>query len=383
MPNSYAPPISLDEALQRISQLDAPIRCEQVDSCQALGRVLAEDLQLPGDLPPFDRTTMDGFAIIPHNSENESQNDDRSFIIKGRILAGEQWQDELTAGDAIRIMTGAPAPQGCIVVPIEFCDHDSDRVTIDESFGDLSTAAIGRNIAKRGEDGRQGDTFLTAGTRLRASTLAAAAMSGISSFSCYQLPRVLVMSTGAELTKQTSPDNAAAINDSNGPLLIALLHSLGIQADYSYCPDDIEQIKQLDTNYDLIISSGSVSKGDVDIIPKATQELGYETIFHGVAIQPGKPILLAQNNGSKACWLGLPGNPVSVLATAHIFFTAVLARWWPNGNIHNGNYRWQQTFSSRNHATASCLHGLPTKASKSFHGMDPVTYLPPLLLMAW
>jgi len=232
--------LSLSEALAQITALPCERTSEHISIATALGRVIAEDIRLDRHQPAFDRATMDGFALVLVEGQS-------SYEVVGTLTAGQCWNGQpLKPGQALRIMTGAPAPAGTTVVPIEATDNwirkgDSGAMTIRPSrqsgpvtITDPSSLRPRRNIAWQGEDGPAGHVLLRAGTRLTPSTIAAAAMAGASTISVAAPPRVVILTTGNEV----GIPGQAGIHDSNGPFLSAFLGLCGIAAQQAHATDD-------------------------------------------------------------------------------------------------------------------------------------------------
>lgn len=307
--------ISYEEALAAIGGIDLALPVEQVPLAAAASRVLAASVAMSRDQPPFDRATMDGYAMLPQPGVSE-------YRVAGMLAAGAT----ATApgpGEALRVMTGAPVPAGCTVVPLEATDRGRDAVRI----LDAKALAPGRNVAWRGEDARAGALVLASGTRLAPPSLAAAAMAGASDVALYRTPRLAVLVTGDEV----GTGGAAGIADCNGPLLASIAASLGLPCRMAQVPDRPDAVATALSaalaEADLVITTGGVGPGERDLLPAAAAALGCAVLFHGVDIQPGKPALLARRG--RAVLLGLPGNPVSVLATAHLYLPPLLERFWP------------------------------------------------------
>ena len=321
--------LSLSEALDEIAALPCERTSARVAIANALGQVLAEDLRLDRPQPAFDRATMDGFALVLAEGLT-------TYQVVGTLLAGQCWEGPaLTPGQALRIMTGAPAPAGTTVVPIEATDNwarkgDSGAFTVRPSrqsgpvtITDAACLRPRRNIAWQGEDGPAGHVLLHAGTRLTPSTIAAAAMAGAGTVRVAAAPQVAILTTGDEV----GTANQAGIHDSNGPFLSAFLGLCGITARHVHASDDAVELRAklvgvLD-HARLVVTSGGVSAGDKDLIPVLAPSLGFHTVFHHIDMQPGKPVFLA-SRGDGALLLGLPGNPVSVLTTAHLVLLPLL-----------------------------------------------------------
>jgi len=322
--------ITYDDALELITDLSAERKAEIIPLERAHGRAVITDIPLSEDQPPFDRATMDGFAVMLNASITE-------FSIIGMVAAGSTFEGHLQPGQAVRIMTGAPVPAGTTVVPIELTDqlgqaaphasltHKTVTTSVVVKITDGKALVPKRNIAYRGEDGRAGDIVIRAGTILGPATLACAAMAGARQLTVARPPLLAIVTTGDEV----GGSGAAAINDSNGPFLAAFATALGVSTVRSHAVDDAIALRAaLVTSFDqadLVVTTGGVSAGDKDLVPVLAASLGLITIFHHVAIQPGKPVFLARRGDGKIL-VGLPGNPVSVIATAHLILLPVIRR---------------------------------------------------------
>ena len=300
-------------ALRSLDVGERATRTERVELRAAHGRVLAEDIAIDRDQPGFDRATMDGFAVVP-------KGDARSFSLRGTVTAGTTFDTSLEPGEAVRIMTGAPAPPGTTVVPIEQTDGGEDVVTLD------GLPEPARNIAWRGEDAHRGDVLVARGTRLAPAHLSVAAMAGASDALVFERPSVCIVTTGDEV----GASGEAGIRDSNGPLLDGLLGALEVRTERRHARDDENELRaSLEAaaeSSDVVVTTGGVSMGSRDLVPETLAGLGFETVFHKVQVQPGKPVLVARRpDGVLFC--GLPGNPVSVLATAHLFLMPALGHF--------------------------------------------------------
>jgi len=301
------------DAIARLAALKLNPATERLPLADAAGRITAEDITLAGDQPPFDRATMDGYALClkPETS---------AYAVKGVVYAGSAFAGTLHPGEAVRIMTGAPAPAGTTVVPHELSDRGEQVVIIT----DPKARTLGRNIAWRGEDGKAGAVLVRAGTRLTPLVLSLAAMAGATTVAATRPPRLALVTTGDEV----GGGGPAGIIDSNGPFLTGFAASLGLSAFRTHAGDQAGMLRMtLSSAMDraeVIVTTGCVSAGDKDLIPAVAAELGFTTVFHHVAIQPGKPVLVMQRG--ERFLVGLPGNPVSVVATAHLILLPLLHR---------------------------------------------------------
>lgn len=301
------------DALAHLAALDLTPTTERLPLADATGRVVAEDIVLGADQPPFDRATMDGYALC-------LKPDTTTYTVTGVVYAGQAFSGSLLPGEAVRIMTGAPAPTGTTVVPHELTDRGEQIVTIT----DPKALTSRRNIAWRGEDGKAGAVLVAKGTRLTPVVQSLAAMAGATSVTVACAPRLALVTTGDEV----GGGGPAGIIDSNGPFLSGFAAALGLTAYRTHAGDQAGMLRQTLSSAleraDVIVTTGGVSAGDKDLVPAIAADLGFTTVFHHVAIQPGKPILVMQN-GTKFL-VGLPGNPVSVVATAHLFLLPLLHR---------------------------------------------------------
>ncbi|MEM9386657.1 MAG: molybdopterin molybdotransferase MoeA [Pseudomonadota bacterium] len=316
--------LTFAESQERLAALDAgtrALRTQKIPLADALGRVLSADVAIDQDQPGFDRATMDGFAVVPDGGS--------TYRIVGTLLAGQMFDSELTPGSGVRIMTGAPAPADTTVVPIE----SAEGFTEGDAKVELSEPPPPRkHIAWRGEDARQGDVLVARGTRLAPAHLSVAAMAGANAVEVFQRPRIGVVTTGDEV----GGAGAAGIRDSNGPLLDGIMAAIGASVERRHARDDSDALeaalRSAAEATDVVVTTGGVSMGTHDLVPQTLSALGFETVFHRVQVQPGKPVLVAQRTDG-SLFVGLPGNPVSVLATAHLFLLpaigSLLGGWRP------------------------------------------------------
>ena len=312
--------IPVSEAIQIVLQHTPRLECEAAALGDAMGRVLAEDIIADSDLPPFDRAQMDGYAVRAADVANTPAR----LRIVGESAAGAGWHHEMKAGEAVRIMTGAPVPAGADAVQqVErTCEIDGgSQVEI------LESVEGGRSIVRRAAEIKAGETVLHAGEDINAAMIATLASFGYAQVKVGRRPRVAVMATGSELVdvhKKPGPDQ---IRDSNNYTIAAYATLAGaIVERWPLAGDDTEelkkQIKQAVATSDVLITSGGVSMGVYDFMKPALKELGAEIFFERVALRPGKPTVFARLGTTLI--FGLPGNPVSVAATFNLFARAAL-----------------------------------------------------------
>ena len=318
---SYPTRIGLEQALEIVAARCAPHRlpAETVALPDAQGRVLAEDVRAPHDLPPFANSAMDGFALRGADLPNDGE---RPFVLIGDVFAGAPFAAEVGQGECVRITTGAPMPAGADTVVVkENARVEGDRVFV--AAGERPCA----NVRAAGEDFSAGEVALKAGTRLQAAQLGVAAALGLDRLPVRRRPRVSIIVTGDELAPAGRPLGFGQIHESNGILLSALLRETGAEVVSRACvrdnPDALRAaLLAAATDSDLIVSSGGVSAGEADHLPSLLQELG-EIHFHKVRLKPGMPALFGEIGAS--IYFGLPGNPVSSAVTFHVFVRSALA----------------------------------------------------------
>lgn len=307
---------SVAEARRRVLAAAAPLPAQDLPVEQALGRVLAEDVAPAHDVPPFDSSAMDGYALVAGAGGE--------LPVVGESRAGRPTGRTLAAGEAIRISTGAPIPAGAdTVVPVERVDERAGTVVVPD-------CEPGRNVRRAGEDMRAGETVLAAGTRIGAAELAVLVAAGRGRVRCGARPRVAVIATGDELADPGAPLRPGQIHNSNAFALAALAERAGaLVADRRRVPDDPDATRAALAGAlaaaDVVCVSGGVSVGAHDHVRPSLAELGVEERFWGVGLKPGKPTWFGAAPGGGLVF-GLPGNPVSAMVTFHLFARPALAR---------------------------------------------------------
>jgi molybdopterin molybdotransferase len=306
--------ISVDEARAIVAQAVEPTSAtETVPLHQATGRWLEAPIVADRDDPPFDKSLMDGYAVRAADTSNAPS----TLKLAGRVEAGQEQLDEVGRHEAAWINTGAPVPPGAdAVVPVEWT-----RDPVDGSVEFERAVEAGRNILPRAHLVRAGDE-LCAG-RLDPESIAVCAAAGVDPVVVRRRPRVAVFSSGNELA--ASP-GAHQIRNSNGPLMVALLQPYADVIDLGVVRDDMHSLAaalERGLACDVLVSTGGVSKGDRDLIRPALEAAGAEVLLHGIALQPGKPLLVTRCRS--AVTFGLPGNPASALVCADLFVLPFLA----------------------------------------------------------
>jgi molybdopterin molybdotransferase len=296
---------------------------ETVSLNAAYGRVIARDVAAPIDLPPFDNSAVDGYAV---RAADLAAAADTRLAIAGRASAGHAAAGALARGAAIRIFTGAPMPAGADTVFMqEDVKPDGEVVMVPPGL----TAGANRRLA--GEDVRAGAVLLPAGRRLSAADVALAAAVGLTQLPVRRAIRVAVLSTGDEIVEPGAARPDAALFDANRLLLAGLLAGLGAHAtDFGIVRDNPDALKQAITaaaqQHDIVLTTGGVSTGEADHVRTAVEAIG-RLVFWRVAIKPGRPVamgVIPGAGGGSAAFLGLPGNPVAVFVT----FARVVRPLW-------------------------------------------------------
>jgi molybdenum cofactor synthesis domain-containing protein len=310
--------IPINQAIEIVLRNTPTLGTENVPLSRAPNRVLAEDIIADTDLPPFDRSQMDGYAVRAADIANAPA----TLRIVGESAAGAGWHHEMKAGEAVRIMTGAPVPAGADAVQqVEFTRENDAHVEI------LQPVETGRSIVRRAAEIKAGETVLRSGEQINAATIATLASFGYAEVKAGQRPRVAVMATGSELVDVHHKPARDQIRDSNNYTIEAYAaQSNAIVERLPLAGDDTEELKrnigQAAERSDMLITSGGVSMGVYDFTKAALRELGAEIFFERVALRPGKPTVFARLGQTLV--FGLPGNPVSVAVTFNLFARTAL-----------------------------------------------------------
>jgi molybdopterin molybdotransferase len=313
--------ISVAEAIQIVRQQTHLLPAESVPLQDALGRVLAVDVVADSDLPPFDRSQMDGYAV----RAGDVQSAPARLRIVGESAAGKGWHNQLEEGQAVRIMTGAPVPVGADSVQQVELTHELKDGTVVELLESVET---GKSIVQQGSEIRAGETVLTAGTIVNAAMMAVLAAFGYATVRVFRKPRVAVMATGSELVAADQKPGQDQIRDSNNYSIAAYAQLAGATVQrLPLASDETAVLKsrlaEAAETCDVIVTSGGVSMGVYDLTKAALRELDAELFFERIALRPGKPTVFARlPNGTLI--FGLPGNPVSVAVTFNLFARTAL-----------------------------------------------------------
>ncbi len=311
--------ISVEQAIEKILSQAVPVEeTEIVDILDALNRVLAEDLHSTIDVPGYDNSAMDGYAVRSEDCQAAAN----ELPVSQRIPAG-QVGAPLEPGTAARIFTGAPVPEGAdAVVMQERCQQDGDMVVIN------TVVKAGSNVRRAGEDIKNGSVVLQAGKRLRAQELGLLASVGLAEFKVKRKLKVAIFFTGDEIIAPGQPLAAGQIYNSNRYTLRGLLQTAGCEIiDLGIVPDTLEAtvdvLKQAAESADLVITSGGVSVGEEDYVRIALEQLGELSMWR-IAMKPGKPVAFGKVDDTP--FMGLPGNPVSVFVTFLLFARGLILK---------------------------------------------------------
>ena len=314
--------VSLEQAQEIIDKTVEELPSREVQLSDVVGCVLAEEIVAPINVPDFPSSAMDGIAIRFEDLKGAAP---WKIPIQKVIEAGSENQDALPPGKAVKIMTGAPLPEGAdTVIPVEDVRFEAGYTILKDR------PEKGRHVRPLGDDIRKGRVLLKRGKILSPIDAGILASSGLSNVKIVPRPKIGLISTGSELVKPGGKLRRGKIYDSNYAFLRSMLIHDGHHQDERMSvivdePDNISQaLQESGKKNDLVISTGAVSAGDFDFIPREIERLGGEIIFHKAKIKPGKPVLLARLD---KCWLvGLPGNPVSAMVCFHFFARRVISR---------------------------------------------------------
>lgn len=318
--------LSIEQAVKKLTNAVYPVSgTEKIPLEAAICRVLAEDIQAERDQPPFDRSPLDGYALIAEDTKGASKDHPISLKVVDKIMAGFVADHGVTKGTAVRLMTGAPIPEGAnCVIRQENTDYGEDTVQIYEELNDHD------NICDIGEDYQKGTLLLEKGRTLSAATIGLAASAGKKELLVYKLPNIAVFSTGDELIAPGQIWNPGKIYDSNLYYTVSRLAELGSPAIlFEQAADDPaemeERIKEAAKTAELIITTGGVSVGEKDIMHEVVERLEAEQLFWRVSVKPGAPTLAFKYQNTLI--ISLTGNPYGVAVNFELLVRPVLERF--------------------------------------------------------
>ena len=322
--------LELEKAVEAIlASIPAP-KNEVVPLAEAHRRIVTENILSTTDLPPFDNSSVDGYAVQSRDLASASAQNPVVLHLAGRIAAGENVHATLASGQCIRIFTGSPLPAGAdAVVMQEDTQVDVNRPR-EVSF--LDSAKAWENIRFHGEDVKRGATISTAGTKLGAAQIALLAACGVSQVVCGRRPTVALLATGSELKEagNASELGPGQIYESNRAAVAPLIAAAGgIPSIFPIVLDDADATRtallRAFAECDIVVTCGGVSVGEMDFVKSAFEELGGHLQFWKVAIKPGRPFVFGRHR--EKFLFGLPGNPVSAFVTFLLLVRPALLRW--------------------------------------------------------
>ncbi|HEY2891299.1 MAG TPA: gephyrin-like molybdotransferase Glp [Dongiaceae bacterium] len=321
--------LTVAEARARIVQAFAPLPAEQVSLANALGRVLAEPVHARLTQPPFAVSAMDGYAVRASDVAKVPV----SLKLVGYAPAGSAYGSPIKSGEAVRIFTGAPLPDGADAIVIqEDTQATGDSVLVKEA------APIGRYVRPAGLDFRRGDPGLAAGKRLGARDIGLAAAMNHPWLQVHRRPRVAILATGDEIVMPGEPVGPNQIVSSNGLALAAFLRAAGAEPiDLGIAADNRAALQRLGAGAagaDLLVTTGGASVGDHDLVQAALGDQGMAVDFWKIAMRPGKPLMFGNIGTTRV--IGLPGNPVSTLVCALVFIRPALRAMLGQQDSDNG-----------------------------------------------
>lgn len=317
-------PIPVTEAIDKCLKYAKHKSATKKYYTDSLGDTLAEDIIATYDIPMFDKSPYDGFAIVSGSSEGATGDERKSFKVIDHIGAGHVSDVQLKDNEAVRIMTGAPIPKGAdAVVMLEQTTPTEDGFTLRKTF------TPGENISKQGEECKQGEVVIPKGTKITAGVIAVLATFSYEYVNVYQKPTVALIATGSELVEINEPLAPGKIKNSNGPMIASLCKAMDIEVkDYRVHGDDFDALYEVVRNaldaHDIVITTGGVSVGDFDFIPEIYNKLSAEVLFNKIAMRPGSVTTVAVSDDKFL--FGLSGNPSACYTGFELYTKPVLRK---------------------------------------------------------
>lgn len=329
--------LSFKVALKKILDETLILNAEEVPLDRALGCILAEDIKANFDMPGFNKSAMDGYAVRSIDLKTIPE----ELRCLGVIKPGRAFRRVIKKAECAKIMTGAPIPKGCdSVVMIEFTEEGKKPNWIKMLRGTKKW----ENVCFKGEDIKKGSLVLKKGALVRGPEVAISAALGRIKVAVYRKPRVSILNTGDEIVKPGNKLIGEKIYNSNGPMLLSLLSKMNIKVNYLGIARDKEKkltaIVKKGLGDDIFLLSGGVSMGDFDLVPKVLKECGVKEIFHKISIKPGKPIFFGTKKNKLI--FGIPGNPVSTYLVFLVLIKPSIEKMigkMPQLNIYRGILR--------------------------------------------
>jgi molybdopterin molybdotransferase len=320
--------LAFEEALSRVLAAVPAPRGESVSLSEAPGRVLADQIRSPIDLPIFDNSAMDGYAVRTADVASAKPASPARLRLAGKVVAGEVFVGEVTSGTCVRLFTGSPLPAGADAVVMQEDTHIDPRAPGEVVI--LASAGPGENVRARGEDVKQGTMLAEAGAVLTPGRIGLLAAAGFGHLRVGRKPVVGLLATGSELTEPGQPLVPGRIYESNRTALAALMERSGAAPKTLPLVADVLAGTSLAladafNQCDAVMTSGGVSVGEMDFLKQAFEQIGGGLEFWKVAMKPGRPFVFGRCRGKLL--FGLPGNPVSALVTFLLLVRPALLRW--------------------------------------------------------
>lgn len=329
--------IDISKAIKIIERETGPLVAERVDLANVVGRVLRERIIADTDLPPFDRSQMDGFAVIAADTKNAPV----TLNIAGESAAGKGWHKTLKRGEAVRIMTGAPLPNGAdSVQKLELTfETSAEQDGANQFVTILESAEKSRFIVRKGSEIKKGTVIFKPGEIITENMIATLAAFGFANVKVAKRPRVAILGTGSEIVEIENKPGRDQIRNSNSVMLDVLCRKFGAETTiFPIAKDEISDLKFEISNAvkraDILVITGGVSVGKYDHTKTSLIELGAEIFFDKVRLKPGKPAVFARSG--KTLVFGLPGNPVSATVTFHLFVRKAILKMQGASNTDLG-----------------------------------------------
>ena len=313
--------INYKKAEELILGTCVPLGTESLPIEEAIGRVMTDDIISPINVSPFRNSAMDGFAVSSGQLEHCSSDQPVTLPVAATLFAGSTLKPNYDKSLAVKVMTGGPVPDEYdSVVMVEKTRFDDNTVTFE------SPSPPGMNVRDAGEDIARGELLFSAGQRLGVFDIGLLAGIGLEDVSIHRQPSVLIVTTGDELQAPGQSLSSGKIYNSNKYTLLSMIRDFCQPPDVVSCVSDRfdDLVSSLDSDYDVIITSGGVSAGDRDLVVSAAGKCGWQQVFHKVSIKPGKPVFFAQR-GHQVLF-GLPGNPLSAAVTCAVFVLPALKK---------------------------------------------------------
>jgi molybdopterin molybdotransferase len=320
--------LAFEEALSRVLAAVPAPRGESVSLSDAPGRVLADQIRSPIDLPIFDNSAMDGYAVRTADVASAKPASPARLRLAGKVAAGEVSAGEVTSGTCVRLFTGSPLPAGADAVVMQEDTHLDPGAPGEVAI--LAPAGPGENVRARGEDVKQGTMLAEAGAVLTPGRIGLLAAAGFGCLRVGQKPVVGLLAAGSELTEPGQPLAPGRIYESNRTALAALMKRVGAVPKSLPLVADVlagtsQALADAFSQCDAVVTSGGVSVGEMDFLKRAFEQIGGELEFWKVAMKPGRPFVFGRCRGKLL--FGLPGNPVSALVTFLLLVSPALLRW--------------------------------------------------------